>query len=45
MSRHVACPLHNWNVGLEDGKAEAPDEGCTRTFSVKVEAGDVFLMI
>jgi len=45
LSRHVACPLHNWNIGLEDGKAAAPDEGCTRTFSVKVEAGDVFLLI
>ena len=43
--RHVACPLHNWNVGLHDGKAVAPDEGCTATFPVKVEAGEVYLQI
>ena len=39
----VACPLHNWNIGLTDGCAKAPDEGCTPKFSVKVEGGAVFL--
>ncbi|MBC7413838.1 MAG: nitrite reductase small subunit NirD [Herminiimonas sp.] len=39
----VACPLHGWNIELGSGCAIAPDVGCTRTFSVKVEAGDVFL--
>ena len=39
----VACPLHNWNIGLADGCAKAPDEGCTPKFSCKVEAGQVFL--
>ncbi|MFC7297639.1 nitrite reductase small subunit NirD [Herminiimonas aquatilis] len=39
----VACPLHNWSIGLDNGCAAAPDEGCTRTFSVKVESGDVYL--
>jgi nitrite reductase (NADH) small subunit len=39
----VACPLHNWNIGLDDGCAKAPDVGCTPKFSVKVEAGEVFL--
>ncbi|MEF7616310.1 nitrite reductase small subunit NirD [Aquincola sp. MAHUQ-54] len=39
----VACPLHNWTIGLEDGRARAPDEGCTPTFSVKVENGEVAL--
>jgi nitrite reductase (NADH) small subunit len=43
--RRVACPLHNWSIGLEDGKAIAPDEGCTGTYPVKVEAGDVYLRI
>ena len=23
----VACPLHNWAIGLDDGCAKAPDEG------------------
>ena len=39
----VACPLHNWTIGLCTGQAAAPDEGCTPAFSVKVEAGQVFL--
>ena len=39
----VACPLHNWTIGLADGCARSPDEGCTPRFSVKVEAGRVHL--
>lgn len=32
----VACPLHNWTIGLRDGCAQAPDEGCTPRFAVQV---------
>ena len=39
----VACPLHNWTIGLCDGQAAAPDEGCTPRFQVKVHDGQVFL--
>jgi nitrite reductase (NADH) small subunit len=39
----VACPLHNWTIGLDSGCAKAPDEGCTPRFSVKVDAGVVSL--
>ncbi|MEY4977819.1 MAG: hypothetical protein RLZZ352_89 [Pseudomonadota bacterium] len=39
----VACPLHNWTIGLCTGQAAAPDEGCTPPFSVKLENGHVFL--
>jgi len=39
----VACPLHNWTIGLCDGQAQAPDEGCTPRFQVKVENGEVYL--
>jgi nitrite reductase (NADH) small subunit len=39
----VACPLHNWTIGLADGCARAPDVGCTPRFTVKVEAGVVSL--
>jgi nitrite reductase (NADH) small subunit len=39
----VACPLHNWTIGLNDGCAKSPDEGCTTKFSVKVEGGVVSL--
>ena len=40
---HVACPMHNWTIGLCDGQASAPDEGCTPKFTVKVEDGAVYL--
>jgi nitrite reductase (NADH) small subunit len=39
----VACPLHNWTIGLSDGLAQAPDEGCTPRFAVKVDDGVVSL--
>ena len=39
----VACPLHNWNIDLASGCAGAPDEGCTRKYSVKVDDGRVYL--
>ena len=39
----VACPLHNWTIGLDSGCAKEPDEGCTPSFACKVEAGQVFL--
>ena len=41
----VACPLHGWNIGLDDGNAVAPDKGCTRSYAVKIEDGVVFLHI
>ncbi len=41
--RQVACPLHNWNIGLDDGCAKGADSGCTPRFACKVEAGQVFL--
>ena len=39
----VACPLHNWSIGLADGCARAPDAGCTPTFAVQVSEGRVHL--
>ena len=39
----VACPLHNWTIGLADGCAAAPDVGCAKRFSVRVEDGGVAL--
>ena len=41
--KQVACPLHNWNIGVDDGCAKAPDEGCTTSFVVQVTDGMVFL--
>ena len=39
----VACPLHNWTIGLTDGCARSPDEGCTPAFACKLEGGQVYL--
>jgi len=39
----VACPLHNWTIGLADGCARAPDVGCTTPFAVQVVDGLVHL--
>jgi len=43
--RKVACPLHGWNIGLNDGNPVAPDKGCTRSYPVKIEDGVVFLQV
>jgi len=39
----VACPGHNWTIRLQDGQAQAPDEGCTPHFQVQVQDGVVYL--
>ena len=39
----VTCPLHNWVIELETGRAVAPDHGSTACFAVKVEDGLVWL--
>ena len=39
----VSCPLHQWNIGLTDGCAKSPDEGCTTPFAVRVADGQVML--
>ena len=39
----VACPLHNWTIGLADGCARAPDEGCTPSFTCRIDGGQVYL--
>ena len=41
--RSVSCPLHGWTIDLENGCANAPDEGCTRRFEVRIEDGSVLL--
>ena len=43
--KRVTCPLHGWNIGLEDGKAVAPDVGGCSKFEVKVEKGQVLLAV
>lgn len=39
----VTCPLHNWVIGLTDGQAKAPDEGCARTVPVRLDGRTILL--
>lgn len=39
----VTCPLHNWVISLETGKAQGADEGSVRTIPITVE-GDALLI-
>ena len=41
--KRVTCPLHGWNIGLDDGQAVAPDVGGCNTFKVKGDNGAVYL--
>ncbi|MBB6285051.1 MULTISPECIES: nitrite reductase small subunit NirD [Geobacillus] len=39
----VFCPLHDWKICLKDGQAQAPDEGCVKTYRVTVEDGHLYV--
>jgi len=39
----VTCPLHNWVISLETGKAQGADVGETRSHRLKIEAGRILL--
>ena len=39
----VTCPLHNWVIDLETGKATGADVGAARTYPVRVEDGRLWL--
>ena len=41
----VTCPLHNWVISLETGKALGADEGAVNTIPVRVEAGRIALAL
>jgi nitrite reductase (NADH) small subunit len=43
--RAVACPLHGWVIELDSGRAEAPDEGCTRTIEVRLDGDRILLLL
>ena len=44
-NRRVTCPLHNFVIERESGRAVAPDEGCTHSHPAKVENGIVWLSV
>lgn len=39
----VTCPLHNWVISLETGKALGADAGAVRTIPLKIDAGRILL--
>jgi nitrite reductase (NADH) small subunit len=39
----VACPLHGFNIELNDGVALPPDEGCTPRFEIRRDADVIYL--
>ncbi|TJW41668.1 MAG: nitrite reductase small subunit NirD, partial [Mesorhizobium sp.] len=41
----VTCPLHNWVISLETGKAQGADEGAVRTIPVRVEGERLFIAL
>ncbi|HLF97991.1 MAG TPA: nitrite reductase small subunit NirD [Methylococcaceae bacterium] len=43
--KRVTCPLHNWVIELESGRAVPPDTGCAKQYDVKLEGGRVFLAL
>ncbi|MGO7973527.1 nitrite reductase small subunit NirD [Rhizobium ruizarguesonis] len=44
-SKSVTCPLHNWVISLETGKALGADEGEVRTIQVLNEDGRLFIAL
>lgn len=43
--KQVTCPLHSWKIELDTGNAVAPDVGCAKAFSVKLDGGEVWLSL
>ena len=41
----VTCPLHNWVISLETGKALGADEGEVRTIPVRNESGSLSISL
>jgi|SRR6516162_464169 nitrite reductase (NADH) small subunit len=41
----VTCPLHNWVISLETGRALGADEGSARTIPLKLEGDHLFLAL
>ncbi len=41
----VTCPLHNWVISLETGKALGADEGSVRTIPVRLEEGRILIAL
>ena len=43
--KSVTCPLHNWVISLDTGKAQGADEGEVKNHRLKVERGRLLLEV
>ncbi len=41
--RSVTCPLHNWIIDLESGRAQGADHGCTNVIGLRIEGERILL--
>ncbi len=41
----VTCPLHNWVISLETGKALGADEGSVRIIPVRLDGDNLFIAL
>lgn len=41
----VTCPLHNWVISLETGKALGADEGSVKTIAIKRDGERIFALL
>ncbi|MDQ0200444.1 nitrite reductase (NADH) small subunit [Neobacillus ginsengisoli] len=42
---HVYCPMHDWKINLLDGKVQAPDIGCVKTYETEILNEDVIVIL
>lgn len=41
----VTCPLHNWVISLETGRAQGVDEGATLSFPIKMDGEKILISL
>ena len=44
-AKAVTCPLHNWVISLETGKALGADEGAVRTIPLELRGEEIFMAL
>lgn len=42
---YVFCPMHDWKISVKDGKVQAPDVGCVKSYAVEVKGNQVYIKI
>ncbi|MCJ8520974.1 nitrite reductase (NADH) small subunit [Pseudorhizobium tarimense] len=41
----MTCPLHNWVISLQSGKAVGADEGAVKTITLRKDNGALFIAL